>query len=144
MVESLILSAVILIVLVAFLMYYSKAHYAVKIAVFPALIAVVIYGYAIYTDNMGAPINSVPKEGFYYVHHQAGEGGEVIYVWVWTADRGQRLHVGPYERETMQALEGARGRAEGGQEYGRFKANGDGFDYEQTDAPMENMEGFTK
>ena len=144
MIESLIISAILLIVIVAFLVYHSTAPYAEKAAVFPALIAVIIFGYLIFIDNLGAPINSIPQGDFQYVHHQAGNSGEVIYLWVWTADRGQRLHTFPYDRETMEQLEEAKGRSEGGTEHGRFTATGDGFDYEQTGEPMENGEVFTK
>ena len=140
MVESLIIFAILLIVIMAFLVYHSKAHYAVKAAVFPALIAAIIFGAVIYQDRLGAPINSIPKEGFYYVHHQAGEGGEVIYIWVWTADRGQRLHIIPYTRELMEQLMEAGGRAADGQEYGQFNATEQGFDYEQADEPHMDSE----
>ena len=116
MTELLLFSLASLIVIAAFLLYYSKAHYAVKIAVFPALIAVVVFGYTIFVSSMGAPIPTVPKGVFTYVHHQSGNSGEVIYLWVWTADRGQRLHTFAYDRETMEDLEEAKGRAEGGAE----------------------------
>lgn len=144
MVELLIISAIILIVIVAFLLYYSTAHYAVKVAVFPALIAVVIFGAVIYQDRLGAPINSIPKGDFQYVYHQAGDGGDVIYLWVWTADRGQRLHTFPYDRETMQELEEAQGRAANGQEYGRFNVTEQGFEYDQADDPYESEGGEVK
>ncbi len=144
MTESLITSVIFLIVIVAFLMYYSTAHYAVKIAVFPALIAVVIFGAVIYQDRLGAPINALPKGDFQYVHHQSGDGGDVIYLWVWTAERGNRLHTFPYDRETMEELEGAKDRAEGGQEYGRFNATEQGFDYEEADDPYESEGGEVK
>ena len=140
MVESLIIFAILLIVIMAFLMYYSKAHYAVKAAVFPALIAAIIFGAVIFQDRLGAPINSAPKGDFQYVYHQAGSEGSVIYIWVWTADRGQRLHILPYERELMEQLEEAKGRAEGGQEYGQFNATEQGFEYEQGDEPHMNSE----
>ena len=143
MVETLFISAILFIVVVAFLLYYSTAHYAVKIAVFPALIAAIVFGYLIFTDNLGAPINSVPQGDFQYVHHQAGNSGEVIYLWVFTVERGQRLHSVPYSRETMKQLEEAKGRTEGGTEYGQFIATGDGFDYEQT-GETTNGEVFTK
>lgn len=133
-----------LIVLLAFLLYYSTAHYLVKVTVFPALIAALYFGTVIYIDQMGAPINSVPKGDFQYVHHQAGEGGEVIYLWVFTVERGQRLHSVPYTRETMEQLEEAKGRAEEGQEYGQFTQTDEGFEYDQADEPTTTEEGFTK
>ena len=143
--ELLLLSLIFVIVIAAFLMYYSRAHYAVKIIVFPALIAAGLFGYTIFVDNMGAPISSMPKGVFTYVHHQSGEGGEVIYLWVWTADRGQRLHTFPYTRETMEQLEGAQGRAETGTETGQFNGNETGdFDYERVEGQYETDGGFTK
>ena len=100
MTELLIISLASVIVIAAFLMYHSSASYLLKLSVLPALIAAIIFGYTIFTNNMGAPISALPQEVFQYVHHEAGQGG-VIYLWVCTADRGRRLHTFPYDRETM-------------------------------------------
>ena len=64
MIESLIISLAALIILLAFLTYYSKAHYTVKLTVFPALIAVIILGAVVYKDRLGAPINAYPRCGW--------------------------------------------------------------------------------
>ncbi len=145
MTEVLIISLAAMVVILAFLMYYSGAPAILKLAVFPALIAALILGTAVYRDSLGAPIHSYPKGEFLYVFHQSGQSGEVIYLWVWTADRGQRLHTFDYTRETMEELEEAKARSEsGGQEYGQFTPNEDGFDYDQVDEPHETTEGFTK
>jgi hypothetical protein len=145
MIESLIISLAALVVILAFLMYHSGAPAILKLTVFPALIAAIILGTVVYKDRLGAPINAYPKGEFLYVFHQSGQSGEVIYLWVWTADRGQRLHTFDYDRQTMEELEEAKGRAEDGQEYGQFTANTEsGFDYEQADEPHEPREGFEK
>lgn len=128
----------------AFLTYHSAAHYAVKLIVFPALIAAIIFGYTIFTDRLGAPINAYPEGDFQYVHHQSGEGGDLIYLWAYTVDRGQRLYAFDYTRDTMEDLEGAKGRAENGTEYGKFNATQeDGFEYESVQEP-QSTEGFEK
>ncbi len=145
MIEALSISLAVMVCILAFLVYYSGAPAVLKLTVFPALIATVILGTVVYKDRLGAPINAYPQGEFLYVHHQSGEGGDVIYLWVWTADRGQRLHTFDYDRETMQELEEAKSRSEGGQEYGQFTPNTeDGFDYEEVDEPHNQTEGFTK
>jgi len=145
LIETLIILAALVIVIVAFLMYHSSAPWGLKLTAFPALIAMIYFAANVYISHLGAPINAIPKGDFQYVHHQSGEGGEVIYLWVFTVERGQRLHSVPYTREIMEQLEEAKGRAEeGNDEYGQFNEDGNDFDYEQVDEPHETEEGFTK
>lgn len=118
--EPLAISAVVLVVLMAFTVYYSTIHAAIKVVVFPLLIVAAISGWSFYKDNLGAPIKSLPIGVFKYVHHIASQGGEMILVWVYTKERGHRLHQLPYSRELMKDLEEAKDGKEGQEANGRI------------------------
>ena len=116
MVESIAIAAVLLTCLLAFAVYNSAMHFMFKAAVFPLLIVVSLLGWRLYVDRLGAPIDGPPKNGFTYVFHTAGNGGEVIFLWVKTREIGQRLHVLPYSRELMKELEEAKKEGTEGEE----------------------------
>ena len=67
-------------------------------------------------DRMGAPIERMPVGEFEYVHHSVSSTGEFIYIWVYTDDRGNRLHAVPYNRETAKELNQAKKQEEKGEE----------------------------
>jgi hypothetical protein len=106
----------------AFLTYYSNAPVWLKLVIFPILLIALILGKTIFTDGLGAPIDAIPESDFQYIHHAAGQGGETIFVWIHTKERGNRLHVIPYSREVMEELEKAKRGVESEPQYGRFES----------------------
>lgn len=106
---------------VAYLLYYSRAHWIVKMMSLPLVI--VLTTTMVYTafDRMGAPIENYPEGKFSYVFHSVSSDGKLIYIWVETKERGNRLHAIPYNRETAKKLEEAqRAEKQGSEQVGQF------------------------
>jgi hypothetical protein len=101
---------------VAYLLYYSSVHWLIKLVSLP--ITLVFTATMVYTayDRMGAPIERMPVGEFEYVHHSVSSAGDFIYIWVYTDERGNRLHAVPYDRETAKELNQAKKQEEKGEE----------------------------
>jgi hypothetical protein len=107
---------------VAYLLYYSSVHWLVKLIALP--VTLVFTATMVYTayDRMGAPIKNKPVGEFEYVHHVVSQDGRFIYVWVYTDERGNRLHAIPYDRQTAKELNQAKKQEEKGEQMvGEFK-----------------------
>lgn len=110
-----ILAGLFVCVVVAYLVYNSQAHWFAKLIALPLVIA--LTATMVYTalDRMGAPIEAEPKGEFAYLHHTLSANGEKIFIWIYTEERGNRLHVIPYKRETAKALNDAKQKAKQGE-----------------------------
>ena len=110
------ISGLLVCCLVAYLLYYSSVHWLIKLVSLP--VTLVFTATMVYTayDRMGAPIERMPVGEFEYVHHIVSSTGEFIYIWVYTDDRGNRLHAVPYNRETAKELNQAKKQEEKGEE----------------------------
>lgn len=100
---------------VAMLIYYSKAHYIFKIAIYPALAGVFAAMYLVYIAALGAPINGLPTTKFIYISHIIVDNGREIIMWADTKEKGQRLYEFPYSCDTAKQLENARKAKRSGQ-----------------------------
>lgn len=105
-------SFVALAVLVAVLCYISRAYSVLKAVTLAALVMLGLGLETHYRDQLGAPIAAYPQEEFTYVNHQVQH--EQIFLWVWTKERGNRLHVIPFDQETAEKLEEAKKKSEAG------------------------------
>ena len=97
---------------VVYLLYTSRAHRGLKaasLALF-TLFGVTVYDH--YVSSLGAPIQAFPDTEFVYVHHNIA--GKTIELWVWTEERGNRLHEIPYSQETAEELEKAKKKSQNG------------------------------
>lgn len=109
--------------LVVFLLYYSSITKYIKTTALTLLVIFGILVYSKYLEELGAPIDNTPSGEFVYVHHTVK--GDWIYVWVWTEERGDRLHIVPYSQETAESLQGAKEETDKGQpQQGSFPQEG--------------------
>ena len=123
------ISGLLVCCMVAYLLYYSRVHWLVKLVSLP--ITLVFTATMVYTayDRMGAPIERMPVGEFEYIHHSVSTTGEFIYIWVYTDDRGNRLHAIPYNRETAKELNRAKEQEEQGtQMLGQFSSEGEALE----------------
>ena len=128
LINAIIGAGILTVILMAFVVYHSAIHFAFKAAVFPLMIITALFGWRMYVDRLGAPIDGYPPATFTYIHHIAGQGGDNILVWAYTAKRGYRLYSLPYDRELMKDLNEAKeGLERDGDSSGRIVPSDDGF-----------------
>jgi hypothetical protein len=96
--------------LLVFLVYYSRIHLMLKLITLP--LAIMLSGLVTlnYLDNLGAPLGRELPAEIEYMHHEVQ--GKLVFVWIKTDDRGNRIHVIPYERNQVKALEEAKKKKE--------------------------------
>ena len=123
-IETLIVvSGLFVCVVVAYLVYNSRAHWFAKLLALPLVLALTTTMVYTALDRMGAPIEAQPIGKFKYLHHALSADGGEIFIWIYTQERGHRLHVVPYSRETAKALNEAKQKAnDGKQQVGSFGA----------------------
>jgi hypothetical protein len=110
---------------VVFLMFYSRLNVFVKALALSATILLGLLTQSHYMLQLGKPIDEYPADKFVYVHHMSQV--DKIYVWVWTDDAGNRLHVIPYNQDTAQELQkGKEEQQRGSTQEGKFSKAKDG------------------
>lgn len=110
---------------VVFLMFYSRLNVFVKALALSATILLGLLTQAHYILQLGKPIKKYPADKFVYVHHVSQV--DKIYVWVWTDEAGNKLHVIPYSQDTAEELQkGKEGQKRGTTQEGKFSKAKDG------------------
>lgn len=100
-------------ILLAFLVYWSKAHWIIKSLVLIGLLIKGMLAFVFYQHMLGAPILGYPSYEFQYVHHIVTADEEII-LWVYDIEKEHRLYLMPYDRESAIELEKARQGTENG------------------------------
>lgn len=110
---------------IAILSYASKAPTWIKLAVLPLFLVIVVLGYTHYVDLLGSPVPTRPVGMQHYVQHIITADKKIV-IWVWSNERGHRLHRYPYNREDAAKLQ-QQAEGENG-EGGKLNfADGEGF-----------------
>ncbi len=110
---------------VVFLMFYSRLNVFVKALALSATILLGLLTQAHYILQLGKPIEKYPSDEFVYVHHMSEV--DKIYVWIWTNEAGNRLHVIPYNQDTAEELQkGKEKQQKGSTQKGKFSKAKDG------------------
>ena len=94
-----------------FLVYASQVSKLVKTSAVSICFLSGLMTYEHYVTALGAPIQAIPTGDFNYVNHRIS-GDDLIYVWIVTEDRGDRLYVFPYSRDAARQLEQAKEKKE--------------------------------
>lgn len=109
--------------LVVFLVFYSSLNKFVKALALTAMLLLGLNTQSYYISQLGKPIDAFPVGDFVYVHHEPQD--DFIYLWVWTEDDGNKLHVIPYSAETAKELQkGKEKAADGTTQEGEFTESG--------------------
>ena len=124
--EFVIGGAIGLFVIVAILIYYSRAMPIFKIVALPYTMVAAAALMASIIPLAGAPIEKFPEGKWDYISHRAEQQGKVIVLWVWVREwEDTRLYRFPYSRDTMKKLNKAKGRnAKGEKIVGKFSMDG--------------------
>lgn len=110
---------------VVFLMFYSRLNVFIKALALSTTILLGLLTQTHYMLQLGKPIKKYPADKFVYIHHMSQV--DKIYVWVWTDETGNRLHVIPYSQDTAEELQkGKEGQQRGSTQEGKFSKAKDG------------------
>ena len=112
--ELLISSLVIFAYGVCYLAYTSRFPAYLKLMMLPLAGVIVLSSLAIYYESLGKPNPYGMPERSEYIHHRI-TNDDTIVVWLLTEEKGDRLYVIPYTRESAQELEEAKEQKEGQQ-----------------------------
>jgi len=96
-----------------FLLFYSNAMHWLKATALSTLVWAGAYGLDYYKQQLGKPIPGYPTYEFVYVKHMTT--GDGITLWAWSEEEGSKLYVFPYDQDTAQELEEAKGKMGAGQ-----------------------------
>lgn len=116
------LSFVGLSLLVSWVAYAGKVHWFIKGAMLTFLILFGLFVEGHYRERLGAPIESLPPNGFIYVHHEVV--ADTILIWAWVEETGDRLYVIPFDQDTAEAL--AEAQQKGTDQQGSFVSDSEG------------------
>jgi len=108
LITTIVLTSLLICCIVAVLVYYSTAPFFIKLTALPVVLVLCTSLVLTTIDRMGAPIKSFPTGQFDYVHHITAQQGEVILLWATTKEKGTRLYMFPYSRETQKELDEAK------------------------------------
>ena len=109
--------------LVVFLVFYSSLNKLIKAIALTAMLLLGLTTQDYYVSQLGKPIDAFPVGDFVYVHHVPQD--DFIYLWIWTEDKGNKLHVIPYSAEVAKALqEGKEKASDGAEQEGEFTESG--------------------
>ena len=121
---ALVLLALAFFGLVSYSVYKSETNETFKIIVFPLLILVGIAMGGYYLNQLGKPLDQLPRGEWHYIHHESD--GEDIELWLRNKD-GSRLYTFPYTKERNDALEKAQeDKNQGHSVTGEFQTEQDG------------------
>ena len=97
--------AVLVCVMMAVLIYFSKAPFAIKLSTLPMVILFCISLLIYLVTIAGAPIERVPRGEWEYIHHTTENQGQTIVLWAWVDSfEDYRQYKFPYTRETIKKL----------------------------------------
>jgi hypothetical protein len=99
---------------VAFLVYWSNAHWSIKVSVLVALLLTGVMAYENYVNSLGTPILAKPDGQVGYVYHIIGGDPAVITLWAFDTEFRHKLYQYPFTREDAKQLEEAKNRSEQG------------------------------
>jgi len=124
--EFIIGGSVILFVIMAILVYYSRAMSIFKIVALPYTIVMAAAMLALIIQLAGAPIDQFPEGKWDYVFHKAEQQGKVIVLWAWVRQhKDTRLYRFAYSRDTMKKLNQAKQKGRKGiNVVGKFSMDG--------------------
>jgi hypothetical protein len=104
------------------LTYTSETYRIIKLIALPVFLIASLVSYIFYLEDRGNPsVGYIPENSQYVFHRVTNE--ETIVIWI-TTEKGDRLYVIPYSRESAKELEGAREKSEEG-ELQRVENKGD-------------------
>lgn len=94
----LLITLVLLAVLIAFVIYYSKVTLSTKLLILPIVIGI-IYSIMFQVERYsGYAKNQIPTEEFIYVYHEISLDRSFIKLWI-VESTGDKLYLIPYSRE---------------------------------------------
>jgi hypothetical protein len=112
MIEILVFGLVVLSSVCLWLLIEQRKSWKFLIWFIPILLVLVTSTYVTYTSILGFPRVDLPKKGMYLKHHI--DEPNWIYLWVLGKNNVPMSYQIVYSKETHQALEGVRGKAEEG------------------------------
>lgn len=104
MITTIIISAIALCIMIAILVYQADTvDFTLKLSVLPFAIFFLYLSGMWVKENIGAPIQGIPKTEFEMIHFKMKDA-DTIHLWVWEEDRGSRVYAFPYNREVLKKL----------------------------------------
>ncbi len=126
MINLMLIIGFLIAVAIAFMVYWSNAHWTIKVSILVALLAVGVLAYEHYTDSLGTPILTKPEGTVGYVHHMVGGDPAVITLWTFDVNQRHKLYQFPFTRGDAMQLEAAKTATEQGRKQE--------LDYDSTDS----------
>jgi hypothetical protein len=121
LITTIVLTSLLICCIVAVLVYYSTAPFVIKLTALPVVLVLCTSLVLTTIERMGAPIKDFPEGEFDYVHHITAQQGEVILLWATTEEKGTRLYMFNYTRETQKELDKAKQeQSQGNPQVGEF------------------------
>ena len=118
-------TALLVCVVLCYSLYKSGFKDIIKMVSLPLTIALAVLMGIHYSDSLGKPLERKPEGTWNYIHHVTD--GETIELWAQN-DSGSRLYVFPYNDETREQLDKAKGKQQEG-----YPVEGEFTSEEQTD-----------